>query len=294
VTLLDDGVAPDATAGDGIFTGSTTVGAGASSGNIVVTTNLSGGGSATDNVSFVVPGADDHGDSLATATVVDSGPVTALTGVIGDNSCGGNDADMFKINICDPANFSATTVGGAAFDTQLFLFDANGMGVAFNDDSAGFQSTLTSTFTTSLPAGDFYLAISPYSKDAVDSDGDELWLDAPFGVERAPDGPGAANPIAGWNNDNFNTGGAYSIAVTGVCPVSTSCHGDCVADFDDGSGTGTPDGGVTIDDLLYYLSLFEEGVLCADVDDGSGTGTPDEGVTIDDLLYYLVRFEEGC
>ncbi len=68
----------------------------------------------------------------------------------------------------------------------------------------------------------------------------------------------------------------------------------CVADLDDGSGTGTPDGGVTIDDLLYYLSLFEAGSLAADVDDGSGTGTPDGGVTIDDLLYFLVRFEAGC
>lgn len=68
----------------------------------------------------------------------------------------------------------------------------------------------------------------------------------------------------------------------------------CVADVDDGSGTGTPDGGITIDDLLYYLDIFEAGSVCADVDDGSGTGTRDDGVTIDDLLYFLVRFEQGC
>lgn len=68
----------------------------------------------------------------------------------------------------------------------------------------------------------------------------------------------------------------------------------CIADVDDGTGSGTPDGGVTIDDLLYYLDLFGSGVARADVDDGSGTGTPDGGVTIDDLLYYLVRFEAGC
>lgn len=68
----------------------------------------------------------------------------------------------------------------------------------------------------------------------------------------------------------------------------------CVADFDDGSGTGTPDGGVTIDDLLFYLQVFEAGAIAADVDDGSSTGTRDGGVTIDDLLYYLTRFEAGC
>ncbi len=68
----------------------------------------------------------------------------------------------------------------------------------------------------------------------------------------------------------------------------------CVADVDDGSGTGTPDGGVTIDDLLYYLSIFNLGDVAADVDDGSGTGTTDGGVTIDDLLYFLARFNAGC
>jgi hypothetical protein len=32
----------------------------------------------------------------------------------------------------------------------------------------------------------------------------------------------------------------------------------------------------------------------ADVDDGSGSGTPDGGVTIDDLLYFIARYEAGC
>lgn len=68
----------------------------------------------------------------------------------------------------------------------------------------------------------------------------------------------------------------------------------CAADLDDGSGTGTPDGGVTIDDLLYFLVAFEAGTAAADLDDGSGTGTPDGGVTIDDLIFFLVRFEQGC
>lgn len=68
----------------------------------------------------------------------------------------------------------------------------------------------------------------------------------------------------------------------------------CVADMDDGSGTGEPDGGVTIEDLLYFLGIFADGVLAADIDDGSSTGRRDGGVTIDDLLYFIVRFEGGC
>lgn len=68
----------------------------------------------------------------------------------------------------------------------------------------------------------------------------------------------------------------------------------CPADLDDGSATGTPDGGVTIEDLLYYLGLFAGGNVAGDLDDGSGTGTPDGGVTIEDLLYFLGRFDAGC
>ncbi len=68
----------------------------------------------------------------------------------------------------------------------------------------------------------------------------------------------------------------------------------CPADLDDGSNTGTPDGGVTIEDLLYYVTIFADGLHAADLDDGSGAGTPDGGVTIDDLLYFLERFAAGC
>jgi hypothetical protein len=68
----------------------------------------------------------------------------------------------------------------------------------------------------------------------------------------------------------------------------------CPADVDDGTGTGTPDGGVTIEDLLYYLAIFSDGDVRADLDDGSSTGTPDGGVTIEDLLYFLDRFQNGC
>jgi hypothetical protein len=68
----------------------------------------------------------------------------------------------------------------------------------------------------------------------------------------------------------------------------------CAADLDDGSGNGTPDGGVDINDLLYFLGAFETGTEAADLDNGSGTGTPDGGVDINDLLYFLLRFEAGC
>lgn len=67
-----------------------------------------------------------------------------------------------------------------------------------------------------------------------------------------------------------------------------------LADLDDGTGTGIPDRGVTIEDLLYFLSQYQLGSSRADLDDGSMLGIPDGGVTIDDLLLFLEQFAEGC
>ncbi len=68
----------------------------------------------------------------------------------------------------------------------------------------------------------------------------------------------------------------------------------CPSDLDDGSGTGTPDGGTDINDLLYFLAKYEAGEPSADLDDGSGSGVPDGGVDINDLLFFLFRYEAGC
>lgn len=91
------------------------------------------------------------------------------------------------------------------------------------------------------------------------------------------------NAFRGWHVDN--------VRVTGPVLLCTDL---CVADVDNGTFTGTPDGGVTIDDLLYYLSIYAAGSPRADIDDGSATGTVDGGVTIDDLLYFIVRYATGC
>src|SRR6202050_3692217 len=46
---------------------------------------------------------------------------------------------MFKIDIADPVDFSAQTVSTnfGIPDTELFLFDSNGLGVYENDDATG-------------------------------------------------------------------------------------------------------------------------------------------------------------
>ncbi len=208
--------------------------------------------SATPPPTGLVDENGDAGDLPETALVPQgTGSLSGFTGTLGID-----ESDMFKIKICDPSIFTASTVGVTSVDTALWLFNLDGTGIAFNDDVGPLQSALSNQFVSQ--SGDYYLAISEYDRDAVDNLGQEIWIDTPFATERAPDGAGAFNPIAGWESDAFTIGGAYSILLTGACfpgPVIP----DCIADTDDGSGTGVVDGAVTIDDLLYYIVRFQAG-----------------------------------
>jgi len=158
-----------------------------------------------------------------------------------------------------------------------------------------------------------------YIERRVDfSNGQQIWLDVTSAFTYTISGrtisinsaqPLPAGVYVAWpmlaNNTNFGYSRLLCDQVAGNVPVTNFQYtfalvnglfggGPCIADVDDGTMTGTPDEGVTIDDLLYYLHAFELGLLSADVDDGTFTGTKDGGVTIDDLLYYLWRFEQGC
>lgn len=74
----------------------------------------------------------------------------------------------------------------------------------------------------------------------------------------------------------------------------TRCPADL--DFDGDPATGwTPDGAVTISDLLSFLVGFEAGDLAVDLDDDAlEPVNPDGAVTIEDLIFFLARFENGC
>lgn len=128
-------------------------------------------------------------------------------------------------------------------------------------------------------------------------------------VVYGPTCPGAAATPIACNDNNTLCGNAaslffsaeqgsqYLIRVGGRAGASgsgTLAITGCPADIDDGSGTGRRDGGVTIEDLTYYISIYVRGARAADVDDGSGQGIRDGGVTIEDLLYFLGAYEQGC
>ncbi len=154
----------------------------------------------------------DAGDAPLTSQVTQGrGDLTFIGGTHAHG-----DVDMYAILINDPQAFSATTAGGATFDTQLWLFDANGRGVVFNDDIPGGGTLLSHITGQFVPApGLYHLAISRYTQDPVDGAGQALWMPSPFAHERQPDGPGAANPIHAWVNQ-APAGGAYWITLTGA------------------------------------------------------------------------------
>lgn len=146
---------------------------------------------------------------------VGANPFVTIWGVCtGDNL----NADMYCIQIPDPAAFVATTSNAyTTIDTQLWLFDMTGAGITFNDDdpvAGGLQSRITGVFVPG--PGEYLLTISSgYTYDAVNAAGLEIWADTPYNVERAPDGPGMANPvITGWIGTP--NAGEYQIDLTGV------------------------------------------------------------------------------
>ena len=154
----------------------------------------------------------DAGDLPATAQVpVGQGALDAITGTLP-----AGDADMYCISIVDDTLVDIQTCTGTSFDTQLFLFRADGIGVGMNDDACSLQSDITPA-TMTCPAavgpGEYLIAVSKYNKDPVDNAGGLLWLSGT--AEHCADGPAAANPIAGWTGTT-TTGGAYQITFRSV------------------------------------------------------------------------------
>jgi hypothetical protein len=170
-----------------------------------------------------VNGGGDAGDLASTAQVVSgSGPLTSITGLFDTN-----DADLYVVRVVDPANFLATTVGGTSLDTQIWLFDMSGMGIAFNDDAVGLQSRLQgsdvfttgaftgSTIASMLVAGQNYIVgVTRYNRDPVDSASAAIFANSPFaGIHSRT---ATAGPLAGWVGNTAASSSVYTISLGGV------------------------------------------------------------------------------
>lgn len=148
----------------------------------------------------------DTGDFPFSAQLVPGG-TAAINGTIVE----ANDTDMYRFDITDPAGFSASTVGGATFDTILFLFDADSTLVLFDDDAADntFQSTIPAGSVT--VAGTYYLALTAFANWGLDAAGSLIFF--------AGDGP-----LARWDSTGGETG-AYTIALGNVATANEDVQG---------------------------------------------------------------------
>jgi hypothetical protein len=165
----------------------------------------------------------DAGDLPASAQLATgSGGLFSISGSIN----GASDIDMYQVEICDFANFSATTVGGTTLDTQLFIFSAAGLGVVSNDDDpggAGLQSTIP---VGHIPSGGaYYIAVSLYNRDPISSGG-LIFQPAAFTEVTPANGPGASSAVSGWQGATTATG-AYTITLNGACHVDPNATGAC-------------------------------------------------------------------
>jgi hypothetical protein len=163
----------------------------------------------------------DAGNLPATAQITSAAGL--LTEIHGNLSpADGDGQDMYLIHIDGGGTFSATTLGGASFDTELFLFYANGKGVYANDDASGdfAPSKLPDNHVlTPITAGDYYLAITQCCSVPVSNDGQIFTIAGPnHRALSGPTGPGGALPITGYSGGFVQTpgGGSYQIFLTGA------------------------------------------------------------------------------
>jgi hypothetical protein len=224
---------------------------------------------------------DDAGELPGSAQVTTGfGLMAGIEGTLVDRA---GETDMYRIDICDPANFSATTANTATgFDTQLFLFDSAGLGVAANDDlppgGGDLRSRLTNTFVPG--AGQYYLAISSWNRDPYSATG-LIFLDLPSAIEHPADGPGAGAPVMIWLGASPG-GFPYLINLTGTCFAVQNCYANC-----DNSTTPPV---LNVIDFLCFLNRFAQNDPWANCD--GSTIAP--VLNVNDFICFQGRFAAGC
>ncbi len=149
----------------------------------------------------------------AAQTTVGSGSLSSITGLL----TSGADVDLYEIRITDIAGFTASTIGGASFDTQLFLFAADGSGITENDDSGGLQSLINSDglIGSGSGVGNYFLAVSRFNADPRDAGGVALFGFGTWpgsGDQRMPTSTAA---LAQWTTSG-SAAGDYRIELTGA------------------------------------------------------------------------------
>jgi len=198
----------------------------------------------------------DAGDMPLTAEEAGpAGPLTEISGAVTQSA----DGDMYKVCLTAGTDFSASTVGTTGFDTQLFLYNEQGMGVYANDDAVGshrLQSTLPAGNRLGpKAAGVYYLAVTAFNWDP------QSLLGPIFPSSSGlvgPIGRGGSLPLSSWAANDQRPGGSYTILLTGTR--------SCIDATPPTAALRTPLDGAEYEQNEQVVADYD----CADEADGSG------------------------
>jgi hypothetical protein len=160
---------------------------------------------------------------------------TTLDNINGSLTDTGNpDIDLYQFQAAG-ATFTASTVGGTNIDTQLFLFNASGIGFFASDnaDNNTFQSSISANLT---PGQIYYLGISSVGSNPQSSDGEIFNI--PLTGQTSANGSGAAGALNSWSSNPVPEFGSYNIAVTGAQFVGSGAAAVVPFDFNPTFGAG--------------------------------------------------------
>lgn len=107
-----------------------------------------------------------------------------------------NVVDLFGIAITNAGRYFFNTSGSDVADTQLFLFDAAGKGVVWNNDRSVAPVDTWSAFDAYLDVGNYFIGVSLFGLDPFDDVGNSIF-------DTLGNGGGAiagTGTLSGWND----------------------------------------------------------------------------------------------
>ncbi len=165
----------------------------------------------------------DAGDLVDTAQLTSG--VGQLTHITGSISILPDHVDMYCISIPDPNNFYAIINCTNDADPDLWLFDQDGNGLTMEDVCGAGVVALTPDYVNA--PGPYFLVVSASDDEAQSASG-SIWNPAILAAQRAPDGPGASDPITGWTNTQPLPVANYTISLIGAetCENAVAVEGE--------------------------------------------------------------------
>ena len=86
-----------------------------------------------------------------------------------------NLVDLYGFSITNAGRYFFNTFGSGVEDTQLFLFDSGGMGLAWNNDASLDPVDTWSALDAFLDVGNYFIAVTWFGMDPVDDLGQSIF-----------------------------------------------------------------------------------------------------------------------